>query len=171
MSKLLTDSDYRAAYIRSKLDVLIPAQIKVLRGDMTQVELGKQANMKQSRISAMETPGGTNFNLETLVRLASVLKVGLAVKFVTFSELLKWENSFSPDRFSVIPLDDDAVFLNPSTAKTAVLGSVLGTSHSAVTGRIPPASEHDPMPGSIPAANVTARYGSAPRQSTEGGNA
>src|SRR5687767_14990650 len=94
ISRLLVDGDYRASYIRSKLDVLIPSQIRALRGEMTQKELGKAAEMKQSRISAMETPGAVNFNLETLVRLASTFKVGMVVKFVPFSEMLGWENQY-----------------------------------------------------------------------------
>ena len=82
--------------------------------------------MKQSRISAMETPGKTNFNLETLVSLAATFRVGLVVKFVPFSGMLKWENEFSQDAFTVTQIDDDAQFLHPETsAKQFDLGRVI----------------------------------------------
>src|SRR5260370_41604063 len=94
INNLLSERDYRANYIRAKLDVLVPSQLRALRlrRDLTQPILAEQAGMKQSRISAMETPGRTNFNLETLVRLAATFKVGLVVKFVPFSAMLRWEN-------------------------------------------------------------------------------
>jgi len=62
----------------------------------------------------METPGAVNFNLETLVRIASTLKVGLVVRFVPFSEMLRWENEFNQDRFNVVTLENDAEFIRPA---------------------------------------------------------
>jgi transcriptional regulator with XRE-family HTH domain len=103
----------RASYIRAKLNVLIPAQLRSLRlkRDLKQSDLAEEAGMKQSRISAMERPGAVNFNIETLVRTAAALKVGLEVKFVPFSEMLSWENTFNQDLFDVIPIDRDTRFL------------------------------------------------------------
>src|SRR5208282_6179924 len=95
--ELLNSRESRESYIRSKLNILIPSQLRALRlkGPITQKELGDQADMKQSRISAMERPGETQFNVETLIRLAAAMKVGLRVEFVSFSEMLEWENNFS----------------------------------------------------------------------------
>lgn len=140
----MNDRDYRAAYIRAKLDVLIPAQIKALRGEMTQAELGREANMKQSRISAMEMPGATNFNLETLVRLAAVCNVGLAVKFVPFSEMLHWENSFSLETFGVVPLQQDDAFLRPvrtDEPTTRAAAAENATNELAAASKKPPISD------------------------------
>jgi helix-turn-helix protein len=81
---------------------------------MTQAVLADEAGMKQSRISAMETPGKTNFNLETLVSLAATLKVGLMVNFVPFSRMLRWENEHSQDAFDVPSIDEDIEFLIPT---------------------------------------------------------
>ena len=116
ISRLKENGASRIAYIRAKLNVLIPSQIKALRlrsGMARQEDLAQVADMKQSRISAMETPGAVNFNLETLVRLASAFKVGLVVQFVPFSEMLLWENQFNQDQFSVTKLDEDEEFINP----------------------------------------------------------
>jgi transcriptional regulator with XRE-family HTH domain len=121
ISKLLADRDFRASYIRSKLDVLIPSQIRGLRlsEGMSQTLLADLAGMKQARISAMETPGKTNFNLETLVRTAATLSVGLKVELVPFSEMLQWENKFSQDNFVVTKLNDDTAFLFPQEKQIA----------------------------------------------------
>jgi hypothetical protein len=69
--------------------------------------------MKQSRISAMERPGETQFNVETLIRLAAAMKVALRVEFVSFSEMLEWENNFSQDAFNVRAIDNDIAFVDP----------------------------------------------------------
>ena len=122
ISKLIKDRASREAYIGAKLKVLIPSQIRALRlrsNTPRQEDLANAAAMKQSRISAMETPGTVNFNLETLVRIASALKVGLIVKFVSFSEMLEWENGFSQDEFNPVTIDNDAEFARQQTAPAA----------------------------------------------------
>ena len=118
ISKLKDSNKFRASYLRAKLNINIPSQIRALRRrrDMTQMALAEEADMKQSRISAMERPGQTKFNLETLIRLASALKVALIVKFVPYSELLDWENSFSQDKFRVATIDEDVFFLAPAAS-------------------------------------------------------
>jgi transcriptional regulator with XRE-family HTH domain len=108
--------DVRAAYIQAKLGMLVPAQIRTLRlkSDMPrQSDLANAASMQQSRISMFETPGAANVTLETLCRLAAAFKVGLQVRFVPFSEMLRWENGFIPSGFDVVRLDRDWAFLNP----------------------------------------------------------
>lgn len=131
INRLIEERDYRAAYVRAKLDVLIPSQLRALRlrRDLTQPTLAEEAGMKQSRISAMETPGRVNFNLETLVRLAATFGVGLMVKFVPFSEMLRWENDYSQDAFNVTEIGDDIEFKTPSAASfnnAAILQMSLG---------------------------------------------
>src|ERR1700676_368719 len=79
----------------------------------TQKELAGISGMKQSRISAMEQPGAVNFNLDTLVRMAATFRIGLKVEFVSFAEMLRWENEFNQDNFNVIPIERDVDFLNP----------------------------------------------------------
>ena len=115
ISKLIENKETRGAYVRAKLNVNIPSQIRALRQkrEMTQGTLADEADMKQSRISAMERPGETKFNLETLIRLAAVLRVGLSVKFVSFSEMVKWSNEYSQDNFDVVKIENDAAFVAP----------------------------------------------------------
>jgi hypothetical protein len=89
---------------------------------MTQEVLAREAEMKQPRVSAMERPGETQFNLDTLVRLAAAFKVGLIVRFSSYSEMLGWENEFSQDSFDVIGLENDTAFLQePKTVASSAL--------------------------------------------------
>lgn len=118
IAKLIGSRKSRESYIRSKLNVLLPSQIRGLRRrrELKQEELGREADMKQSRISAMERPGETQFNIETLIRLAAALRVGLKVEFVPFSDMLRWENEFSQDQLDIVPIDQDMDFLHPEAA-------------------------------------------------------
>jgi hypothetical protein len=123
--KLLNSQKSRAAYIKAKLSVLVPAQIRVLRLKSKtpampfQRDLARESETQQSRISMFETPGMANMTLETLSNVAAGLRCGVIVKFVPFSEMLRWENSFSPEHFDVIPrLQEDYSFMNPSTTNT-----------------------------------------------------
>lgn len=115
IEKLINSSKSRESYLRAKLNVLIPSQIRGLRlkYPMTQKELGERAEMRQTRISALEQIGEAKYNIDTLVRLAAAFKVGLFVKFVTFSEMLEWENDFSQDDFIVKKIDEDYEFISP----------------------------------------------------------
>ena len=122
IARLSESRDSRASYIRAKVNVLVPAQLHALRLKIqkTQKELAGISGMKQSRISAMEQPGAVNFNLETLVRMAATFKVGLKVEFVSFAEMLRWENEFNQDNFNVAPIKRDLDFLKPEDASLRI---------------------------------------------------
>lgn len=70
-----------------------------------------------------------------------MFKVGLVVKFVPFSEMLRWENSFVQDSFRVLPINEDTSFLSPSLqlAPCAEIRSpfISPTSSGAVAVRTP----------------------------------
>lgn len=122
VSKLLKSQESRASYIKSKLAVLVPAQIRSLRLKSIappmpyQRDLARATGLHQSRISMFETPGAANITLETIAKIAAGLRVGVVLKFVPFSEMLRWENSYSPEA-DVTRLLDDNAFLNPAEAE------------------------------------------------------
>jgi transcriptional regulator with XRE-family HTH domain len=120
IDRLKDSKESRAAYTRAKLSVNIPSQVRALRRrrELTQAQLAVAAEMKQSRISAIERPGAVKLNLETLIRLAAAFKVGLIVKFAPFGEMLDWENSFSQDVFNAPKIEDDLEFLGERTRRT-----------------------------------------------------
>jgi hypothetical protein len=72
-----------------------------------------------------ETPGAANMTLETLARLAAAFKVGLVVKFVPFSEMLRSENDYSQDSFRVTPIDKDVEFQNPESSSQQLQGNMV----------------------------------------------
>jgi hypothetical protein len=79
ISRLANSFEARTAYIKSKLGVLVPSQIRGLRfkSDMPrQADLAKAAKLHQYRITMFETPGAANLTLETLSKLAAAFKVG-----------------------------------------------------------------------------------------------
>jgi transcriptional regulator with XRE-family HTH domain len=78
-----------------------------------QEDLARETGLHQSRISMFETPGAANVTLDTLANVAAGLRCGVIVKFVPFSEMLGWENSYRQDLFDVTRLEDDETFLNP----------------------------------------------------------
>lgn len=116
IDKLRNSFTSRVAYTRATINVNVGSQVRSLRrqrDNMTQKALANESDMKQSRISAIEHPGDSSFNIETLVRIASAFKVGLMVRFVPYSEMLRWENSFRPDSFDITPIDEDFEFVEP----------------------------------------------------------
>lgn len=127
IDRLQKNRDSRAAYIRGKLGVLVSSQLHALRlkREWTQKQFAQEADMRQSRVSAMEQPGAVNFNLETLVRVAAVHGLGLQVKFVSFNEMLEWENKFNQDEFAPITIANDAAFLNPVPSRVYRLQNVF----------------------------------------------
>lgn len=102
LSKLKKSREYRAGYVAAQTDVLIPFQIRALRKQygLEQKDLAELTGMKQPTISRLEK-AGTRANIETLMRIADGLDVALIVKFVPFSELVRWSDNFSPDSFTV----------------------------------------------------------------------
>ena len=138
----LKNRKYRENYVRASVNVNLPSQIRALRLGipMTQKEFAIAAQMKQPRISAMEKPGATRLNIETLVRVAATCGVGLIVKFVPISEMLAWENGFSQDQFSVVSFEHDARLQSlPAVPVRATSGNVyrnLIVKSSAPSGNV-----------------------------------
>jgi DNA-binding Xre family transcriptional regulator len=87
----LQSKAYHDAFVASQISIGLPFQIYALRiqREWTQQQLAEKTGMLQPRISAMERPGGSKLNLDTLRRSASAFDVALVVRFVPFSELVE----------------------------------------------------------------------------------
>ncbi|HME57980.1 MAG TPA: helix-turn-helix transcriptional regulator [Terracidiphilus sp.] len=149
ISRLLSNQKSRTAYIKAKLAVLVPAQIRALRLKSTnppmpfQRDLARESEIKQqSRISMLETPGAANITLETLAKIAAGLRVGVIIKFVPFSDMLRWENSFSPED-DVIRLERDYKFLTPDAFHAEDAQAIAGAAESG--GNVAAESKRKPM--------------------------
>jgi transcriptional regulator with XRE-family HTH domain len=108
----LKDKEYRTAFISSHINNGIPFQIRTMRNNrnLTQEELAVLTNMKQAAICRLENPNYGNFTLKTLKEVASAFDVALIVKFVPFSELVKWDLNLSSESLDVISYKDDPFF-------------------------------------------------------------
>jgi transcriptional regulator with XRE-family HTH domain len=136
IDKLSSSLKTRENYVRSKVSTNVASQLRAIRRrqELTQGDLAEISDMKQSRISALERPG-TRWNVETLVRLVAALRVGLVVKVVPFSEMLRWENEFSQDVFDVVAIENDVEFraeeARAEVASTDPVGGGLSSSQAA----------------------------------------
>lgn len=94
----LRDKSYRALFVETEIETLIPFQIRAMRKKQgwNQKELARHAGMTQARISVLENPSYEGaVNVKTLVKLASAFDVALVVRFVPFSELAEWTSRLS----------------------------------------------------------------------------
>ena len=99
----LENTAYREAYVREHVKTSVPLQIRHLREqrELTQAELAEQATTTQTVISRLEDPNYGNLTLNSLLRIAAALDIGLLVKFVPFSRLLAEFQDLSPQALSV----------------------------------------------------------------------
>lgn len=122
------DKEYRAAFNEENVYTTICFQLRALREqrNMSQGALGKQVRpiMAQERISILEDPNAdTKPTLNTLLRLADGLDVGLEVRFVPFSKVLADAINTSMKNLEVTSFQDELPSLQ---------GAVQGCSTNAV---------------------------------------
>src|SRR5437667_10357884 len=94
----LKEKAYRDAYVRERIRIGLPYQIRALRQQRawTQEELGRHAQKPQNVISRLEDPDYGKLSLQTLLALASAFDVALLVTFVSFGRLLREFETLSP---------------------------------------------------------------------------
>ena len=110
--KKLENKEYRDGFVSSIIDIGIPFQIRALRDQRNwkQKDLGKKSKMKQEVISRLENPGYGKLNLKTLKRIASAFDIGLLVRFVPLSDLVKMELNQSSTSLEVLSYKDEPYF-------------------------------------------------------------
>jgi hypothetical protein len=101
----LESKAYRDAYVLEHIKNGIAFQIRTLREDRdwTQGKLGELAKKPRNVISRLEDPNYGKFTLATLLEVASAFDVGLMVKFVPFSRLVREYDDVSPEALSAKP--------------------------------------------------------------------
>lgn len=108
----LKDREYRNAFVEESINIGIPFQIKALREQrkLKQKDFEKLSGMKQALISRLENPDYSGFTLATLKKIASVYDVGLIVRFVPISDLVKWELNLDSESLKALSYKDDPYF-------------------------------------------------------------
>jgi transcriptional regulator with XRE-family HTH domain len=89
--KLLTNKRFRDAYVWEQLKRHVPFQVRTMRDerDWSQETAGEALGKPQSVISRYESPAYGKLTLQTLLEIAQGFDVGLLIKFVPFSRLVR----------------------------------------------------------------------------------
>ena len=108
----LMDLEFREAFKLENVYTSICFQIRALREqrETSQKELGRLVKpiMAQERISILEDPNAdTRPTLTTLLRIADALDVGLDVRFVPFSKVLKRSVNTDMNQLRVQSFEDE----------------------------------------------------------------
>jgi len=102
----LESKKFRDAFVASNARRGIAYQLRAMRGNRTQGQIGKLAGKPQNVISRLENPRYGKANIQTLIELASVYDVALLVKFVPFGRLIAETEDLSQN--ALVPLSFDA---------------------------------------------------------------
>jgi transcriptional regulator with XRE-family HTH domain len=122
--------DERAKFVSSQIDKGIAYQIRALRDrqDLSQEELAEAVGMNQNAISRLESPRYGRPTIRTLKRLAAAFDVALVVRFVPFSQLVKWvsgtlfvDHGLSTESLAAASFEED-VFANETVVIDAFAG-------------------------------------------------
>jgi transcriptional regulator with XRE-family HTH domain len=108
----LKNKEYRDAFVAEMISTGIPFQIRALRKqrNWSQQKMSEETGMMQERISVLEDPNYGKLTLTTLKKLASALDIGILVRFVPISDLVKWELKLSADSLKALSYDEDPYF-------------------------------------------------------------
>jgi transcriptional regulator with XRE-family HTH domain len=92
VQRLSRSPETRAKFVASHLDKFIAFQIRALRDreTMSQAELANALGTSQPTVNRWESSNRTRPTMTTLKRIAAVFDVGLEVRFVPFSKLVKF---------------------------------------------------------------------------------
>jgi transcriptional regulator with XRE-family HTH domain len=103
------DKVYRHGYAEEFISGLIATQIKLLREDrnLTQSQLAELTEMKQARISLIESGDYSALNIRTLQRFSEAFDVALTVRFEPFSQLIELIESVSKENLSIKSFNDE----------------------------------------------------------------
>jgi transcriptional regulator with XRE-family HTH domain len=104
------DEEARYAYVESYLNASIAAQIKRLRGDMSQQELAEKIRTKQSGISRLENANYSSWKVETLRKLARAFGLRLRISFEEFGTLVPEIEDFKKGTLKRSRFENDLVF-------------------------------------------------------------
>jgi transcriptional regulator with XRE-family HTH domain len=108
----LRDEEYRYAYDEEFSNAQMATQIKAIREQrgFTQTKLAELADMKQSRISALEDVNYSAWSISTLRRIARALGVRLVFRFESWGSLLAEVASFNRTGLEKPAFEDDPAF-------------------------------------------------------------
>lgn len=157
--KLLTSKTFREAFVWEHIKRSLPFQVRTMRDERewSQEKAAEMLGKTQSVISRYESPAGASVNLQTLLEIAHGFDVGLLIKFVPFSRLVREYEDVSHFALSAKSVSDETeaaslgawatapassttspiVMSGPGTGKSASILSTLGNQTFTITLDIP----------------------------------
>jgi transcriptional regulator with XRE-family HTH domain len=119
----LKNKAYRDAYTIEHVKTTTPLQIRTVRGqhEWTQGKLAAEAKTTQTAISRTEDPNYGNLTLNNLLKIAAALDVGLLVKLVPFSRLVKEFEDLSPEAMAAPSFMEELSVLEAWADDTGVM--------------------------------------------------
>lgn len=102
VGKLISNKKFRDAFVSEHIKTGMPFQLRTMRDERgwTQGDLAKAVGKPRNVITRLEDPNYGKLTLRTLIEIASGLNVGLLVKFVPFTRLLREYEDLSPSGLS-----------------------------------------------------------------------
>lgn len=127
------NEDARYAYAEGFLNASIAAQIKTLRGEMSQQDLADKVGTKQSGISRLENVGYSAWKVETLRKLARAFGLRLRISFEEFGTLIPEIENFRKGTLQRRRFQDDPVFEEQAVKEPETEeGAVAPIAHSGI---------------------------------------
>ena len=105
----LHDDGFRNNYLSRQLKAFLAAQIRALRGEKTQAAFGKVLGKPQSVVSRLENERLSGLHVQTLIDIAQKLKIGVIIRFVEFSEFLRYTEDYSDEALSPSAYDQQKI--------------------------------------------------------------
>ncbi len=109
LAKQLHDDGFRNSYLSRQLKAFLAAQIRALRGEKTQTAFGKDLGKPQSVVSRLENERLSGLHVQTLIDIAQKLKIGVIIRFVEFTEFLRYTEDYSDQALAPAPYDQGKV--------------------------------------------------------------
>ncbi len=91
VTNLIEDKEYRFFYMQSHLKKSIPFQMRTMRSErnLSQIQAAEILGKAQNALSRLESPAYGRLTVQSLLDIAKGYDVGLVVKFVPYSRLLR----------------------------------------------------------------------------------
>ena len=107
-TKILKSRPFRQAFVWEHLKRSLPFQVRTMREERewSQQKAGEELGKPQSVISRLESPAYGKLTLQTLVDIANGFDVGLLIKFVPFSRLVREYEDVSHTALSARSVSD-----------------------------------------------------------------
>lgn len=105
------DKEYREFYAEAAVEQGLAFQIRINREKrrITQKDLAKAINTRQSAISRMEDPDYGAHSLTQLQKVAHAFDCALIVKFASFSTLARESKSLSEEQIYALSYEDEII--------------------------------------------------------------